>query len=194
MLRKVRTSPHSSSKLSFQKGKQSLSASLKFFEHIFIWSEEKPEYTSTEVAEREVLSHKLCLKALSNAAGVLRSSSRMAEQDLVLAELLRVWVHTSSPNALQEACACAEHPCLAWGAGGTHALSQMAFHIQNFTHSSAVFLQLLLLGSPSWDLVCWHPEPDCSIALFHPFASEEVICLKRFKWWAGVKWMKTSVV
>lgn len=100
MLRKVRTSLHSSSKLSFQKGKQSLSASLKFFEHIFIfiWSEEKPEYTSTEVAEREVLSHKLCLKALSNAAGVLRSSSRMAEQDLVLAELLRVWVHTSLPK------------------------------------------------------------------------------------------------
>lgn len=42
MLRKIRTSPHSSNKLSFQKGKQSLSTSLKFFEHIFIfiWSEE----------------------------------------------------------------------------------------------------------------------------------------------------------
>lgn len=182
MLRKVRTSPHSSSKLSFQKGKQSLSASLKFFEHIFIfiWSEEKPECTSTEVAGREVLSHKLCLKALSNAAGVLRSSSRMAEQDLVLAELLRVWVHTSLPKMpCKRLVPVQNRPCLAWGAGGTRALSQMGFHIQNFTHSSALFPQLLLFGSPSWDLVCWHPEPDCSIALFHPFASEEVIYLSQ---------------
>lgn len=53
------------------------------------------------------------------------------------------------------------------------------FHMQPFTHSSAHFPQMLLLGSPSGGLVCWHPQPDCSTALFHPFASEEVIYLSQ---------------
>lgn len=181
MLRKVRTSPHTSSKLSSQEGKQSLCASLKLFEHIFtlIGSEEKPEYTSTELAEREVLSQ-ILPKSTVKCCRVLRSSPRMAKQDLVLAELLGVWVHTSPlPKCLARGFACAEHSCLAWGAGGTCALSQMGFHMQHFTHSSAHFLQLLLLGSPRCDLVCWCSRPDCSTALFHPFASEEVIHLSQ---------------
>lgn len=160
MLRKVRTSPHSSSKLSFQKGKQSLSASLKFFEHIFIWSEEKPEYTSTEAAEREVLSHIFCLKALSNAAGVLRSSSRMAEQDLVLAELLRVWVHTSLPKCLARGLCLCRTPVLGLGSWGhpcsvTNGFPHTELHPQQCSLPSAAAawkskLRLSLLASRAW--------------------------------------------
>lgn len=181
MLRKVRTSPHTNSKLSSWKGKQSLSALLKLFEHIFIliWSEEKPEYTSTKVAEREVLWQilpKITVKCCRSFEVFLQDG----------------WARPCScrsPVCQGALISSPQMPCkrqclyrtlvLGLGGWGHLALSQMGFHMQHFTHSSAHFPQLLLLGSPRCDLVCWHPQPDCSTASFHPFASEEVIYLSQ---------------
>lgn len=184
MLRKVRTSPHTSSKLSSWKGKQNLSALLKLFEHIFIliWSEEKPEYTSTEVAEREVLSQifpkstvRYCrILEVFTQDGWARPCTCRAPGCL--------GAHISSPQMpCKRLCLCRTLG-LGLGSWGHLALSQMGFHMQHFTHRSAHFSQLLLLGSRRCDLDCcsgWHPQPDCSTASFHPFASQEVIYLSQ---------------
>lgn len=98
---------------------------------------------STEAAEREVLAHKFCLKSLSNAVEVLRSSPVHAQ--LVHSSAL------SSRSVVWKSKLCLK-------SAGTQSLTVVL-----------LYLNLLLLRK-----YCVYP--------------------RRFKGWAGIKWMKTTVV